>query len=96
MSDPETDSRNVHALPANENRAILPGVEPPAAPIFAAQAAERKDYAGIPGLGAPPTNEMHKWTNFLLDQREKALRVGHYKRAERLLNAAWEAYFRGR
>ena len=55
-----------------------------------------KEYTGIPGLGAPQTNDTHKWTNFLLDQREKALRAGRRRQAERLLNAAWEAYFRGR
>lgn len=51
---------------------------------------------GIPDLTAPLTHETHLLTKFLLDRREKELHAGRHKQAERLLRAAWEAYFRGK
>jgi len=55
-----------------------------------------KEVAGVPGLGPPPTTETHVWTNYLLDQHDKARDDGRHTAAQRFLNAAWEAYFRGK
>lgn len=56
----------------------------------------REESTGIPDLNAPLTHETHLLTKFLLDRREKELRAGRHKQADRLLRAAWEAYFRGK
>ena len=50
----------------------------------------------VPDLTAPLTEETHLLTRFFLDQRDKALRAGYHKRADRLLQVAWEAYFQGK
>lgn len=55
-----------------------------------------EERIGVPDIGTPLTSETHLLTKFLLDRRERELRAGRHKQADRLLRAAWEAYFRGK